>query len=278
MRKKVGVLPRVILFISAVILLIPVVYTITNSFMSPNEIRLYYGNMEIEGAVFHLFPDLLSLEGYYQILLRRPDFLIRFWNSVFLSSVIVVGQVVVSSLAGFAFSKYRFRGKEGWFFLTILLMMLPYQVTLVSNYIVLIRIGLVGSYASIIIPGIFSAFGVFLMRLVVDSVPTELVEAAMVEGAGHWRIFWKVILPNCKSGIAALLVLGFVDTWNMVEQPLVYLKDKNQYPLSIFLAQAGFDNLALSFSCGVLAMIPVLLLFLYFENELVEGISATNLR
>jgi len=270
----------VVLIFFSIFVLIPIIYTITNSLMGAIEVNEYYSSISNEGSrtLFHIIPDRISFDAYYQMLLRQPDYLLKFWNSLLITGAIVIGQVVVSSLGGYAFAKFKFPLRDTIFFLLIILMMMPYQVTLVSNYIVLDKMGLIGSYWAVILPGIFSPFGVFLMRQVISTMPTELIEAAKLDGANQLQLLFRVVVPRNKGGIASLAILCFIDNWNMVEQPLVFLKDKSQYPLSIFLAQINNNNLSLSFACGVLAMVPVALLFIFFEHELIEGISFSNLK
>ncbi|SCJ67557.1 Inner membrane ABC transporter permease protein ycjP [uncultured Clostridium sp.] len=264
------------LVIFAVIALFPVLFTLINSFMGAQEYAQYYGGLQNslgQQGVLHLIPDRMTLEGYYNMLFAQPDYLMKFWLSLLMCFAIVAGQVVIAVLGGYALAKFRFPGRNIAFYGIILLMMMPYQVTLVSNYIVLDKMGLIGNYLSIILPGIFSAFGVFLMRQVIAAVPDGIMEAAKIDGAGAWRVLWRVVLPNCLPGLASLVILSFIDNWNMVEQPLVFLQDSFQYPLSTFLTQINAAQPALGFACGLLAMIPPVLLFCFFEKELIQGIG-----
>ena len=280
MEKKHALFNWIFLGFFALFVLLPIVYTITNSFMSVAEINRYYGDMNKEGAVtlFHIFPDRVTLDSYYQMLFRRLDYLVKFWNSLLLTGSIVIGQAVISCTAGYAFSKFRFPGRDAIFFVLIILMMMPYQVTLVSNFIVLDLLNLIGNYAAVILPGIFSPFGVFLMRQVIDGMPNDIIEAAKLDGANQMQILFRIVVPRCRAGLVSLIILSFVDSWNMVEQPLIFLKDRAAYPLSVFLAESNSADPSLGFACGVLAMIPVALLFLFYEQELVEGISLSNLK
>lgn len=164
------------------------------------------------------------------------------------------------------------------FVLVIILMMMPYQVTLVSNYIILDRMGLIGTYAAVILPGIFSPFGTFLMRQVMDGIPKEVTEAARLDGAGQLGVLGKVVLPIAKGGIVSLLILNFIDNWNMVEQPLVFLQEAQKYPLSIFLAESVSESSMEVFACGVLAMLPPVLLFANFRDELISGIELSGIK
>ena len=274
-------LKNALLVLLSLLVLLPFLFTVLNAFMGSEEFYQYYGWLNQDAEVylaFHLLPDHWSFEAFIQVLLAAPDYLMKFWNSMGMTAAIAAGQIFVSCLAGYGFSKFQFPGRYPLFILVILLMMMPYQVTLVSNYIMLDRLGLIGGYAAVILPGIFSSFGVFLMKQVMDGIPKEVLEAARLDGAGQLRVLLGIVLPISRGGIASLLVLNFVDNWNMVEQPLVFLEDASMYPLSIFLADSVQESGMEIFACGVLAMLPVLLLFAYFRDELISGISASELK
>ena len=263
MRKRTSIIDLIILSLLSMIALGPMLYTFVNAFSGSTS----YG----------LFPIEWSLQGWKEVLWNRPHYLAKFWNSMGLAAAIVLGQVLISCLAGYGFSKFRFRGKEALFFLVILLMMMPYQVTLVSNYLMLDKLDLVGSKWSLILPGVFSPFGVFLLRQVFDTCPNELLEAARLDGAGNLRILFHILVPRCSAGVISLGILSFIDAWNMVEQPIVYLKSGYDYPLSVFLTRMDGQNLGVLCTCGVLASLPVVLLFLYYDQKLTEGVTMTQL-
>lgn len=208
---------------------------------------------------------------------NRPHYLAKFWNSLGLAVVIALGQTLLSCLAGYGFSRFSFRGKEALFFLVILLMMMPYQVTLVSNYLMLDQLGLVGSRWALILPAVFSPFGVFLLRQVFDTCPNDILEAARLDGAGNIRILFGILVPRCRAGVISLGILSFIDAWNMVEQPIVYLRSEYDYPLSVFLTRMNGQSIGVLCTCGVLAALPVVLLFLYYDQELTEGVTLTQL-
>lgn len=248
----------------------------TNSFMGAAEYNRYYGRLSTGVTAFnpfHLIPDWATLSGYWDVFLSRPDYLMKFWISLFLSVTILVGQLVIAVLGGYAFACFRFPGRNALFFTIVLLMILPYQVTLVPNYIVLNGMELIDSYAALILPGIFSAFGVFLMRQVMVGLPNSIFAAAQIDGAGSIRILTRVCLPNCKPGLGALVILSFTDSWNMMEQPLAFLKNHFKYPLSLFLMSVNTLNPALGFVCGILSVLPLLLLFLGFKDDMISGIE-----
>lgn len=254
----------------------PLVYTFANSFAGAAEFNKYYGMLasgELTGSPFHLIPNRAGLTAYYDMLIARPDYLVKLFISVGTAAAAAAGQLAVSALGGYAFSKFRFPGRDFIFFIIIILMMMPPQVTLSPNYMVLSELGLLGSYWSVILPSVFSAFGVFLMRQFMAAIPDSLLESAKIDGAGAARALWHVVLPNSAAGFASLAVLSFIDAYNMVEQPIVFLKDAFKYPMAVFLIQiSGFEP-PLSFACGILSVIPPLYLFLFFQNEMTEGIS-----
>ena len=277
-RKSKSALIYITLALMALIAVFPLIYTVTNSFMGAAEFERYYGDLQIKPSArspLHLIPDWLTLDGFKEVFISRPDYLMKFWSSMLLSGAIAAGQMTIAVLGGYAFARFRFPGRKVLFFIIILIMMLPLQVTLVTNYVVLDYLGLLGGYTAVILPGVFSAFGVFLMRQVMMSLPASIFEAAKIDGVGPWRMLWKICLPNCKAGLAALAVLCFADSWNMVEQPIVLLKDSNMYPLSVFLTQINSARPEIGFICGLLSILPVLLLFLAFKDEMIQGIENT---
>lgn len=255
----------------------PVLYTFANSFMTPEEVRTVY-EKALTGygdAVFHFIPEKFSLDAYAKVLFVTSKYLMKFWRSIGMCVVIVAGQVLIGGMCGMAFAKYPFRGSRVWFLMTVLFLLLPTQVMLLPNYIVLSHMKLTGTWWALILPAVFAPFSVFFMTLIFQGIPTEILEAAKLDGAGTMRIFTDIMIPAAKPGVAALLVLIFVDNWNMVEQPMVFLEKVSEFPLSVFLASVNRENFTLQFVCGIISLIPVTLLFLFFHKELAEGISVS---
>lgn len=259
----------------AAVMLFPVFYTFTNSFMGKEEIMSAYQGIVSRGknAQLHLLPDKITVQAYGEVFFNTPEYLVKFWKSIGMCTIITLGQVLIGGMCGMAFAKYHFRGWKIFFVLYILFLLLPIQVTLLPNYIVLSALHLTGTWWALILPGIFAPFGIFWMTLIFQRVPTEILEAAKLDGAGTPRIFWNIMFPVAKPGVVSLMILVFVDSWNMVEQPMVFLEHTGQFPLSVFLASVNSENFALQFVCGILSLIPVTLLFLFFNEELSEGIS-----
>ena len=265
----------------AVMFLLPTVLTFTNSFMSEAEIKSNYGmifSTTSGGYVsktvnLKFIPDKVTLSQYVAGLIKSPEYLIKFWNSIFLVVPIVLFQVAVACVAAYSFTRWRGRIRSGIFFFYVILMLMPYQVTLVPNYLVSDWLGILNTRWSIILPGIFAPFSVFLLTKFMRRIPYSLIEAAKVDGASEWQVFTRVCLPQCRSAIYSIVILVFIDYWNMVEQPLILLQDADQQPLSVFLSQINAGEIGLAFAMATVYMIPSLLLFLHGEEYLVEGIA-----
>lgn len=274
----------------AVIFLLPIVLTISNSFMTEQEITANYGvifgsgssdsssgsavtSYIAEAVNLKFIPDMVSFQQYWTVLFNSPSYLLKFWNSVFLTVPIVVFQVALAALASYGFSRYRGKKREIIFFAYIILMLMPYQVTLVPNYLVNKWLGLLDTRWAIILPGIFAPFSVFLLTKNMRRIPKSYIEAAQLDGAGEWQVFYKVCLPMCKSAIVSVAMLVFIDYWNMVEQPLIMFSDTEMYPLSVFLSEINSGEVGVAFAVAVIYMVPTLLMFLWGEEYLEEGIT-----
>lgn len=266
----------ILLSVLSAAFLFPVAFTVANSFVTGGEIAETY--FRETGAGFIFIPEKASLIEYYHVFFRSPVFLRLFWNSVLITAPVVAGQVAVSSMAAFAFAKLRFPLRDKLFFVYIVVMMMPFQVTLVPNYITLSNLGLMGSYGSVILPGIFTTFGTFLLRQFMVYIPEEYIDAARMDGAGSAKLFLGIVMPQVKAGVASLAVLSFIDNWNMVEQPLIFLNEQTKMPLSIVLDAINSSDIGIAFVCGVIFMTPPVLLFLYGKDNLVQGIQMSGIR
>ncbi len=268
----------------AIIFLLPTVLTITNSFMNETEINANYGKIfattEKGGKVFvsdtvyiKFIPNKVSFEQYSSVLFKSPDYLYKFWNSVIYTVPIMIFQLVIALLASYGFMRLKGRLKEILFFVYIIICLMPYQVTLVPNFLVSKWLNLIDTRWAIWLPGMFSPFAVYLLTKYMKRIPTSIIEAAKVDGASEWKIFLKICLPLCKGAIYSVAILIFIDFWNMVEQPLILLADEYLHPLSIFLSKINSGEIGLAFAVACVYMVPSLLIFLYGEDYLVEGIS-----
>ena len=268
MKKRVIRFSKYLLLSLIVLLfLLPMLYMLANSVMQSSEIIEAYTTSQEHYAQFKLIPDKFSLEQYYQAFLRRPGFLKLFWNSLLITVPIVAIQSIVSIFAAFAFAKLRFPLRNALFFLFIILLLLPSWVTLVPNYIMIDSMGLLDTLASLILPSAFTAFGICLLRQYMRYVPDETIEAAKMDGASYLKILFRIVVPQVKGGIASMMILTFIDSWNMVEQVIVYITDQEKYPLSVALSEYSGSDPGIIFACGVIFMIPPLLLYLYHSRE-----------
>lgn len=268
----------------AVLFLMPIVLTITNSFMSSSEISANYGQVfattDTGGKTYisdkvnlKFIPDMVSFSQYITVLFKSPEYLLKFWNSVILVVPIVVFQLLVAAGAAYGFTRYRGRVKEIIFFIYIILMLMPYQVTLVPNYLVSDWLHILDTNWAIWLPGIFSPFAVYLLTKYMRRIPTSVMEAAQIDGAGEWQIFRRICMPLCKGAMCSIAILIFIDYWNMVEQPLILLSDQEKHPLSVFLSKINSGEIGLAFAVATIYMVPPILVFLYGEDYLVEGIT-----
>lgn len=215
-----------------------------------------------------------SLNQYEILLLKEPKYLMLFWNTIKMSVFILIGQVVVSILGGYAFSKFNFKGRDLLFFLYIILMILPVQVTLVPQYLMIHHLRLDDSIWAVILPAMFHPFGVFLLAQFMRGIPKTLLEVSTLEGANKIQVLFELIIPLSKGGITALIILNLIDSWNMMEQPLIFLKNATNYPLSLFLAWVRpMDSEGVIYAASIIFLLPILFLFLYTKDELIEGIS-----
>jgi len=219
-----------------------------------------------------LIPEQVTLGQYSSVLLFNEMYWVYFWNSVILTVPIVAGQLIVSALAAYFFTFMKNRYKEILFFIYIVVMLLPFQVTLVPAYLTIDALGLMNTRLAVILPGIFSTFGAFLLRMHMEQIPKSYIEAARMDGAGYMKIFRYVAAPMCKAGIVALCILCFIDNWNMIEQPLIFLKDPLTQPLSLFFYSINQKAITVAFAASVIYMIPMLLVFMNGEKQLMEGI------
>ena len=285
MKKKKRYLSRTADFllcaVFALAFLLPTVVTITNSFMSEAEIRANYGSVfsgSSGGYVsktvnLKLIPDKVVFSQYINGLVKSPEYLIKYWNSIGLVLPIVIAQVAVASVAAYGFTRWRGKIRCFLFFFYVILMLMPYQVTLVPNYLVSDWLHILNTSWAILLPGAFAPFSVFLLTKFMRRIPYALIEAAMIDGATEWQIFTRVCLPQCRSALYSIAILVFIDYWNMVEQPLILLSDAEKQPLSVFLSNINAGEIGLAFAMATVYMLPSLLLFLHGEEYLIEGIA-----
>lgn len=229
-------------------------------------------------AGWSLLPQYPTLRPYVELLLDSPEFFVMFWNSVKLVVLILAGQLLFGMPAAWGFAQFSFSGRSVLFTVYLALMLMPFQVTMVSSYLVLDGLALLDTHWAIVLPAVFSTFPVFLMHRFFCGIPPSLLESAALDGAGPLRSFVTVGLPLGMPGVMSAMVLGFLEYWNLVEQPMTFLKTKALWPLSLYLPNISMDQVGLALAASVVALAPVILVFIYGREDLEQGIIASAVK
>ena len=259
----------------------PILFTVAGSIMGSQELKqVLEPFLTGEGGYisWKFLPLYPTLRAYIEVLLDSPEFFVMFWNSVKITAGVLVGQILIGVPAAWGFAKYKFPGKNVLFLIYIALMMMPFQVLMLSNYLVLDGLGLLDTLVGIILPGIFSTFPVFIMYRFFEGIPAALLEAARIDGAGEWLCFWKLGIPLGSPGIISALVLGFLEYWNLIEQPMAFLKNKELWCLSLYLPEIDASQAGKAFAVSVIVLIPAVLVFLAGQDYLEQGIISTAIK
>lgn len=270
-----------LLSLTALFVWVPLWMLLSASFMGGEEMAHNLAPVlteEAGSAHWPLLPQYPTLKPYIELLLDAPEFFTMFWNSCKQVFPIVAGQIAIGAPAAWAFARFRFRGKGAFYALYIVLMLMPFQVTMVSSYFVLDGLGLMNTVWAIILPGAVSTFPVFLMIRFFAAIPSALTEAASLDGAGPWQIFLYLGLPLGAPGILSAVVLGFLEYWNALEQPMTFLKDRTIWPLSLYLPTVTAENAGASLAASVIMLTPALLIFLFGQKYLEAGIAASGMK
>ena len=223
-------------------------------------------------------PDYPTLEHYKELLFFSPDFLTLFWNSVKIAGYILAGQLLVGIPCAWAFAVYRFKGRSLLFSVYVILMLLPFQVTMLAKYLVLNGMGLMDTHGAVILPAVFSTFPVFLIYRGFRGIPLELYEVARIDGASEWVIFTRIGMPLGSGNILSAFVLRFFEVWNMMDEPLAFLRDMSLWPLSLYLPEIGISQAGWACAASVITLIVSLFIFWMFKDSLEQGIISSALK
>lgn len=282
MKKKItNAICIVLLLIPAVLAVAPLLFLLTGSVMDTSEIREYIGPVLGDGegfAVWRLFPMYPTLVNVIELFFDSPEFFQMFWNSMKITAGILTGQLLFGMPAAWGLAQYEFPGKRAVYFSYIVLMLMPFQVTMLSEYIVLDLLGLTDTLSAVILPGMFLTFPPFLMYRFFSEIPPALIEAARVDGAGELAVFFRIGIPVGSSGIISALVLQFLECQSMVEQPLIFLKTKRLWPLSLYLPEVDLSHAGSALCASFVALVPALFVFLYGQDYLEQGIVASAIK
>ncbi len=279
-RMKGGLLEAVLVF-PVVMVCIPILLLATGTLMGRDELReglspVFTGMGDY--IEWNLMPDYPTFENYKKLLLETPQFFVLFWNSVKMAGCILIGQLLVGVPAAWSFAVYRFRFGKAVFTLYVVLMLLPFQVMMLSNYLVLDQLGLMNTQWAVILPAAFSTFPVFICYGGFRQIPAAMLESARIDGAGEAAVFIKIGLPLGKGGILSALVLGFLEYWNLMEQPLAFLDNKELWPLSLYLPEITWQQAGYAFAASVITLIPSVFVFLMGQDYLEQGIVYAGLK
>ena len=260
-----------LLLLGAGLTLFPLVWMLSVSFMS---------GMEATQFPPPLWPETATLE-HYRALFERLNLGRYLLNSAFLSLTVTAISLLLNSMAGYAFAKLRFAGRERVFRVLLAALVIPGQVAMMPLFLMLKQVGLVNSYAGAIVPGMAGIFGIFLVRQYARSIPDELLEAARIDGAGEFRIFFQIVLPALKPILVTLAIFSFLASWNDFMWPLIVLSDQSLHTLPVALASLSREHVQdneLMMAGSVVTVLPVLLLFLVLQRYYMQGLMVGSVK
>jgi multiple sugar transport system permease protein len=269
--RMVRVLLYTLLFIGAFLAMLPMIWMVSASLMPSGEASTYPP---------HFFPTSVTF-AHYSDLFSRLNLGRNLLNSAFVSFVVTFASLFINSLAGYAFAKLRFRGRDRLFRVLSTGLVLPVQVAMLPLFLLLKNLGLINTYWGVIIPGLASIFGIFLVRQYALAIPDEMLDAARVDGASEFRIFWSIVVPGIMPILATLSIWTVLATWNDFMWPLIVLTDKELYTLPV--ARAGLsrehvqDN-ELMMAGSVLTILPVLVVFLVLQRYYIQGLMTGGVK
>ncbi|HWV20224.1 MAG TPA: carbohydrate ABC transporter permease [Devosia sp.] len=274
-KRLTSVVSHGLLISASILMLYPLLWMLAASFRPENEIF----------TSASIIPSSWSIDAYFRGWNGlRTSFSVFFTNSFIVSIASVIGNVLACSLAAFAFARLEFRGRKIWFALMLMTLMLPYQVTLIPQYVLFRQLGWVDTFLPLIVPKFLAAdaFFIFLMVQFFRGIPRELDEAAMMDGAGPWRIYWKIMLPLSTPVLATAAIFTFIWTWDDFFGPLIYLNKMSDYTVMLglrtFTDSTGTSDYGGLFAMSVLSIVPIFLFFLIFQRLLIEGIATTGMK
>jgi multiple sugar transport system permease protein len=270
------ILIRIFVISAAVASVMPLVFLICGTFTNEVELDQILASVIGDGmgyATWHFIPLYPTVKNVVELLFDTPEYYVLFWNSVKIVGVVIAGQLLFAVPAAWGLARSRSRWAKLIFGLYMFCMILPFQVTMLSQYIVLNGMHMINTHWAIILPLVFSTFPIFIMFSAFEQVPASVVEAARLDGAGGFRIFAHMAVPIARKGILSAAILGFLEYWNIVEQPVVFLRDKSLWPLSVYLPEVSAGGAGRAFAFALFSCIPSLIVFYIGRDVLAEGIS-----
>ncbi len=260
-----------VLTLGALTMIVPFIWMVTTSLKPENEVFTFPPT---------LFGSRIEWSNYEELMKRFP-FVLYLLNSFKVTSIVVVAQLFTSCMAGYVFARIKFRGVDKLFMLYLATMMVPFQVTVIPNFIMMKTYGLVDTHWSLILPAVVSAYGTFLLRQFFVTVPMALEDSAKIDGCNHFQIFWKIMLPMAKPTITTLLIFIFMGVWNDYFNPFIYINTDGlkTLPLGIATMQGMYmTNWPVLMGGAFLSMIPVLIAFLIGQDQFVKGVMLSGMK
>lgn len=260
-----------VLLAGALITLTPLAWMIGASFMATGEANTYPPHFLPRASTF----------GQYLALFTRLDLARTFFNSAFITISVTILSVLINGMAGYAFGKLHFRGRDRLFRFLLGGLMIPAQVGMIPLFLLLKNMGLVNTYLGVMIPGLASIYGIFLVRQYVSVVPDELLDAARIDGSGEIRIFIEIVFPLIRPILLTLAIFVFISTWNDFMWPLIVLSDSSKYTLPVALANLVGEHVQdteLMMAGSVLTILPVMIIFLLFQKAYIQGMMAGSVK
>jgi len=260
------------LAVVAMVMILPFLWMISASFKNS------YDLFEIP---IRWIPKDFNWKNYEKVWTGSVPFSVFYMNSIKITFFQVAGSLVTSSLAGFAFAKLNFKFKEAIFLIYLSTMIIPHQVLFVPRFIMFDVMGLINTHEAIILPGMFTVLGTFIMRQFFMTLPNELLEASKVDGSGYWRMYYRICLPLTKPALVTLLILAFTWHWNEYENPLILLRDRDLFTIPLGLTSFTDENgtdYPLIMAASVSALVPLILVVSICQRWFVEGIASTGLK
>lgn len=271
-RKQMRYLPaHVILILGGIVMVFPFIWQILMSLST---------NAEIQSVPPTFIPETWQWGNYAEVFTKIP-FLSQFGVSLLITVARTLGQVVLCSLAGYAFARMQFRGRNVLFGLLLAILMIPGQAYLIPQYQIIKNMNLLETPWGIVMPGIFSAFGTFLMRQAFMSMPSALEEAARLDGCNPWQTFWKIMLPLAKPSLFAVAIVTILWSWNDLLWPLIVTTREETMPLSVGIATlAGqySSDYAIMMAASIMAMAPIFILFFSMQKRVIEGLASSGIK
>lgn len=261
----------VIALLLVLVFLLPVIYILASSFKTLNELF---------SSSPTFFPRIWTIENYIEAF-QRGNFFIYIWNSFFVSVASTILAVVINTMSGYALAKFRFKGDTVIMMIILSTIMLPLEVIMVPIFSVLRFFGMYDTLIALIVPAAATPTGIFLMRQYLITIPDEIIQSARIDGAGEWKIFTKIILPNAKPAIATLAIFSFMWRWNDYVWPLIAISSPEKYTLQLaianFTGEFGSDYSSI-IAMSAISMIPMLIIFLIFQRQFVQGTVQSGMK